>query len=109
MEILRNGRLIVNGGNGTKGSEKGGQGGGAGGIIQIISQVGKLTADSLSLGHGTSTSDIGICKQTTSTQAHGYYCLQGMSIQRSLMRLDNFLVSSSAVPSISDPGYFHAI
>ena len=102
MEILDNGRLIVDGGNGTTSGQKG-QGGGAGGIIQIISPVGKLIADSLSLGHGTKT---GVCPSQNS-EAHGYYCLQGMSKPWSLIRLDNFLVSSRAVPSISEPGYFH--
>ena len=87
MEILDNGRLIVNGGNGT-GSVGGREGGGAGGIIQIISPVGNLTADSLSLGHGIRRRG-GMCIQQ-GTEAHGYYCLQGMSIQRSLMRLDIF-------------------
>ena len=106
MEILDNGRLIVNGGNGI-GSGRGGEGGGAGGIIQIISPVGKLTADSLSLGRGTDR-DGGACTNQ-GTEAHGYYCLQGMSIQRSLMRLDIFLVRSRAVPSISELGYFHTL
>ena len=102
MEILDNGKMIVDGGSG-KGSRLGGQGGGAGGIIQIISPVGKLSAESLSLGHGT---NIGSCGPQM-PESHGYYCLQGMSIQWSLIRLDNFMVSSRAVPSISEPGYFH--
>ena len=105
MEILGNGRLIVDGGKGTKGTATGGEGGGAGGIIQIISSVGNLSADSLSLGQGTS-SNKGNCEKDF-TNAHGYYYLQGMSIQRSATRLDYFLISSSAVPSISEPGYFH--
>ena len=100
MEILDNGRLIVDGGNGTA-SRHGEQGGGAGGIIQIISPVGKLAADSLSLGHGTKAGESCVNQES---EAHGYYCLQGMSILWSLMRLDNFLVSSRA---ISEPGYFH--
>ena len=99
MEILDNGRLIVDGGNGTAGGQRR-QGGGAGGIIQIISPVGKLATDSLSLGHGTRTGK-GCVNQES--EAHGYYCLQGISILWSLMRLDNFLVSSRA---ISEPGYF---
>ena len=107
MEILDNGRLIVDGGDGTKSSKNQLVGGGAGGIIQIISPVGKITADSLSLGHGSSPDESWTCEGQT-TNAHGYYCLQGMSIQRSFMGLDDFLVSSSAVPSISEPSYFHA-
>ena len=106
MEILDNGRLTVDGGDGTKSSKNKLVGGGAGGIIQIISPVGKITAGSLSLGHGTSPDSRNCGGQTTN--AHGYYCLQGMSIQRSFMGLDNFLISSSAVPSISEPSYFHA-
>ena len=105
MEILDNGRLIVDGGNGIGSGNGGGEGGGAGGIIQIISPVGKLIADSLSLRRGIRRSG-GSCIQQ-GNEAHGYYCLQGMSIQWSLMRLNNFLVSSRAVPSISQPGYFH--
>ena len=97
MEILNNGRLIVDGGNATKDTSKGGLvGGGAGGIIQIISPVGNLTTGSLSLREGTRIGHS--CKGKT--EANGYYCLQGMSIQRSFMRLDNFLVSSRAVPSV---------
>ena len=96
VEILDNGRLIVDGGDATKDiSNIAEVGGGAGGIIQIISPVGNLTPGSLSLGYGTK---IGSCKDTN--EANGYYCLQGMSIQRSFMRFDKFLVSSRAVPSI---------
>lgn len=87
MEILDSGRLIVDGGDATKRSTGGSLGGGAGGIIQIISPVGNLTAGSLSLGHGTREG--GSCKEPI--EAIGYYCLQGMSIQRSFMRVDNFL------------------
>lgn len=78
MEILGNGKLIVEGGDGKKrGRVEGGEGGGAGGIIQIISPVGKLSADSLSLKRGTKSG--GLCNDKT-IEAHGYYYLQGMSI-----------------------------
>ena len=63
MEILDNGRLIVEGGDGNKGGHYGVQGGGAGGIIQIISPVGNLSTGSLYLGHGTSAI-VGLCNHT---------------------------------------------
>ena len=111
VEILSNGRLIVDGGNrtgdgGGSGGKSGGETGGAGGIIQIISPMGNLSSDSLSLAHGTSRKT-GQCGGE-GTKSHGYYHLQGMSIQWSVIRLDNFLISTStAVPTISEPGYFH--
>ena len=106
MEILGNGRLIVDGGDGTKHSVViAARGGGAGGIIQIISPVGNLSAERLSVGHGTSSDKVA-CDENP-TKANGYYYLQGKSIQWSVMRLDCFLISSSAVPSISERGYFH--
>ena len=77
MEILDNGRLIVDGGDGKKTYANGG----AGGIIQIISPVGNLSAGSLSLGHGKRT-PIGawFCRPgPTKAHMHGYYYLQGMS------------------------------
>ena len=75
MEVLGNGRLEVQGGDGNKGTANGGEGGGAGGIIQIISPVGNLSTASLSLGHGTSTSFR--CGQRPDYD--GYYYLQGIS------------------------------
>ena len=52
MDIQRNGRLAVNGGN-AHGSRYY-LGGGAGGIIQIISPEGSLAAKTSFLGHGQS-------------------------------------------------------
>ena len=52
MDIQRNGRLAVNGGN-AHGSGYN-LGGGAGGIIQIISPEGSLAAKTSFLGHGGS-------------------------------------------------------
>lgn len=101
MEILGNGTLIVDGGSKTNSKESKKQGGGAGGIIQIISPMGNLTADSLSLRPGTSSA--GICGKA-STEAHGYYYLQGKSIERSLMRLVNFLIGSSVFLVLDQDG-----
>lgn len=78
MEILDNGRLIVQGGDGNKGAV-GGEGGGAGGIIQIISPVGSLSADSLSLGLGTSSNNINCYQDQEKNDHHGFYYLQGIS------------------------------
>ena len=103
MEILGNGRLIVNGGDKTNSKLNAKEGSGAGGIIQIISPMGNLSAESLSLRQGTG-STAAVCLDQ-STEAHGYYYLQGKSIQRSLMRSDNFPISSSTVLSIFEPGY----
>lgn len=75
MEILDNGRLIVQGGDGYEEAI----GGGAGGIIQIISPEGKLSAGSLSLGHGTSSYDISCNLQKEKNDHHGFYYLQGIS------------------------------
>ena len=80
MEILDNGRLIVQGGDGNKGAADGGEGGGAGGIIQIISPEGNLSADSLSLGHGTSNNNPNCNQRQAKIDYHGYYYLQGISI-----------------------------
>lgn len=78
MEILGNGRLIVQGGDGIEGIANAAEGGGAGGIIQIISPVGSLSAGSLSLGHGTRNNKASCLKETI--DANGYYYLQGISI-----------------------------
>ena len=78
MEILGNGRLIVEGGDANEGRDYGLEGGGAGGIIQIISPEGNLSAGSLSLGHGTTRI---ICNpRRAKFDYHGYYYLQGISI-----------------------------
>ena len=104
MEILGNGRLIVDGGNGAKGSSGGEEGGGAGGIIQIISPVGNLSADSLSLRRGTNSGNTQCNDETI--EAHGYYYLQGMSIQQE-SGVISVLISSRPVSIISGRGYFH--
>ena len=80
MEILGNGRLEVQGGDGNKGAADGGEGGGAGGIIQIISPVGNLSAGSLYLGHGTSSNNVNCKQQQEKNDHHGFYYLQGISI-----------------------------
>ena len=54
MDIQRNGRLAVNGGNAHQTGSIYSLGGGAGGIIQIISPEGSLSAKTSSLGHGKS-------------------------------------------------------
>ena len=55
MDIQRNGRLAVNGGNDHQRGSRYLLGGGAGGIIQIISPEGSLAAKTLLLGHGDSS------------------------------------------------------
>ena len=80
MEILGHGSLIVQGGDGNKGSAHGGEGGGAGGIIQIISPVGNLSAGSLSLGHGTTNLERNCAGGQAKIDYHGYYYLQGISM-----------------------------
>ena len=81
MEILDNGRLIVERGDGNKGiTSNGGEGGGAGGIIQIISPAGNLSAGSLSLGHGTSDNKFRCNQHQAKIDYHGYYYLQGISM-----------------------------
>ena len=79
MEILGNGRLIVQGGDGNKGTAPGGEGGGAGGIIQIISPVGNLSAGSLYLGHGTSSNVVMCNQEEEKNDHHGFYYMQGIS------------------------------
>ena len=79
MEILGNGRLIVQGGDGNKGIRSVGEGGGAGGIIQIISPVGNLSAGSLYLGLGTSSNDVLCNQEQEKNDHHGFYYLQGIS------------------------------
>ena len=79
MEILDNGRLEVQGGDGNGGAAIGGEGGGAGGIIQIISPVGNLSAGSLYLGLGTSSNDVNCNQEQEKNDHHGFYYLQGIS------------------------------
>ena len=79
MEILGNGRLEVQGGDGNKGAADGGEGGGAGGIIQIISPVGNLSAGSLYLGLGTSSNNVNCKQEQEKNDHHGFYYLQGIS------------------------------
>ena len=54
MDIQRNGRLAVNGGNAHQTGSIYALGGGAGGIIQIISPEGSLAANTSFLGHESS-------------------------------------------------------
>ena len=79
VEILGNGRLIVEGGDGNKGTTSAGEGGGAGGIIQIISPVGNLSAGSLYLGLGTSSNNVNCTQEQEKNDHHGFYYLQGIS------------------------------
>ena len=77
VEILNNGELIVDGGDGKAGSGATTQfGGGAGGVIQIISAMGNLSAHSLSLKGGSGAIGCNIGKKPTA--ANGYYYVQGM-------------------------------
>ncbi|XP_015754902.1 PREDICTED: adhesion G-protein coupled receptor D1-like [Acropora digitifera] len=80
VEILSNGKLIVDGGDGKDGSGANfGIGGGAGGVIQIVSAIGNLSAHSLSLGRGSDTR--GHCNQASeTTEANGYYYLQDCNV-----------------------------
>lgn len=80
VEILSNGALIVDGGNGIESLSQGipfstDFGGGAGGVIQIISAMGNLSAHSLSLRRGNNTRET--CAKG-GNEANGYYYLQGM-------------------------------
>ena len=77
MEILANGSLIVQGGDENESTS--GEGGGAGGIIQIISPVGNLSANSLSLEHGTNNGRFNCEHYEEYFDYHGYYYLQGIS------------------------------
>ena len=75
MDIQRNGRLAVNGGN-AHGSRYY-LGGGAGGIIQIISPEGSLAAKTSFLGHGNPAS---ICRDGVGAEIqpeNGYMYLPG--------------------------------
>jgi len=80
VEVLGNGRLEVQGGDGNKGTTNGGEGGGAGGIIQIISPVGNLSAGSLSLALGTSSNDVTCKQEQEKNDHHGFYYLQALNI-----------------------------
>ena len=80
MEILSNGTLVVDGGNGVWGSsgDLGAFGGGTGGVIQIISPMGNLSARSLSLRRGNSTDENRCNLGRELNEANGYYYLKGM-------------------------------
>lgn len=82
VEILSNGELIVDGGDGSGVGV--GFGGGAGGVIQIISAMGNISAHSLSV-QGGNDSRIGCnLEEKKRTAANGYYYLQGMRLKRSV-------------------------
>lgn len=77
VEILSNGALVVDGGDGIENNSgrRTRFGGGAGGVIQIISAMGNLPAHSLSLRRGHSSKQG--C-ENKGNEANGYYYLQGM-------------------------------
>ena len=79
VELREQGKLIVDGRNGKRGSGATfSLGGGAGGIIQIISAAGHLSPKALSLKGGTS---VGTC---TSEAEHGYYFIAGNFLLRTI-------------------------
>ena len=72
VELKEQGKLIVDGGNGKKGSGAASHlGGGAGGIIRIISPAGRLPLKALSLKQGTNYGT------DCSEAKHGYYYFVG--------------------------------
>ena len=72
VDLREQGKLIVDGGNGKKGSGAVSLlGGGAGGIIQIISPAGRLPPKALSLKRGTRDG------LRCSEAKHGYYLIGG--------------------------------
>ncbi|XP_073235129.1 uncharacterized protein [Porites lutea] len=74
VELKEQGKLIVDGVNGKRGSGATfSLGGGAGGIIQIISAAGHLSPEALSLKRGTS---VGTCSPEAE---HGYYFIADIS------------------------------
>ena len=80
VEILINGALVVDGGDGIKSDSNAGTelGGGTGGVIQIISPMGNLSAHSLYLRGGKDTHSSNCNKIRKPTEANGYYYLQGV-------------------------------
>ena len=81
VELKEQGKLIVDGGNGKRGSGAAfSLGGGAGGIIQIISATGHLSPKALSLKRGTL---VGACTPDTE---HGYYFMAGNFVLRTIQK-----------------------
>ena len=81
VELKEQGKLIVDGGNGKRGSGAAfSLGGGAGGIIQIISAAGHLSPEALSLKGGTFN---GTC---TPDAGHGYYFIAGNFLLRTIQK-----------------------
>ena len=81
VELKEQGKLIVDGGNGKRGSGAAfSLGGGAGGIIQIISAAGHLSPEALSLKRGTL---VGTCNPETE---HGYYFIAGNFLLRTIQK-----------------------
>ena len=81
VELKDQGKLIVDGGNGKRGSGAAfSLGGGAGGIIQIISAAGHLSPKALSLKRGTL---VGTCFLDTE---HGYYFITGNLLLRTIQK-----------------------
>lgn len=107
MEILNNGKLIVDGGDGVKGAGAKVKvfGRGTGGVIQIISPVGNLSAHSLSLRPGDDSTPNSCDGDGEPIEANGYHYLRGM-VYNGRFNLDNFLNSSKLFSGISEPGYF---
>ena len=81
VELREQGKLIVDGGNGKRGSGAAfSLGGGAGGIIQIISAAGHLSPKALSLKRGTL---VAACSPVTE---HGYYFIAGNFLLRTIQK-----------------------
>ena len=81
VEVKEQAKLIVDGGNGKRGSGAAfSLGGGAGGIIQIISAAGHLSPKALSLKRGTL---VGTCAPEAQ---HGYYFIAGSFLLRTVQK-----------------------
>ena len=81
VELKEQGKLIVDGVNGKRGSGATfSLGGGAGGIIQIMSAAGHLSPEALSLKRGTL---VGAC---TPEAEHGYYFIAGNFLLRTIQK-----------------------
>lgn len=77
VELKEQAKLIVDGGNGKRGSGAAfSLAGGAGGIIQIISAAGHLSSKALSLRRGTLVGACGVVRE------HGYYLIAGNFLLR---------------------------
>ena len=80
VEVKEQAKLIVDGGNGKRGSGAAfSLSGGAGGIIQIISAAGHLSPKALSLKRSTL---VGPCEEAQ----HGYYFIAGSFLLRTVQK-----------------------